>query len=207
MVDRIFTRIGAADDLIGGQSTFMVEMADIQVMTEKATPRSLIIIDELGRGTSTSEGMAIAQAVIEYVHDTIGCKSLVSTHFHELAHLEESLHRLRNYSMAVQESGENVHFLRKLVPGPASSSYGIYCARLAGLPSSIIGRAYDLLQGIEHGAAQAAAAAEAAERPSVPSPVAEEPANPEALSRGRRAAVDFRRRRSAADAQNGTARR
>lgn len=90
MLDRIFTRIGAADDLIGGQSTFMVEMADIQVMTDKATPRSLIIIDELGRGTSTSEGMAIAQAVIEFVHDTIGCKALVSTHFHELAHLEQS---------------------------------------------------------------------------------------------------------------------
>lgn len=164
MIDRIFTRIGAADDLIGGQSTFMVEMADIQVMTEKATPRSLIIIDELGRGTSTSEGMAIAQAVIEYVHDTIGCKSLVSTHFHELAHLEESLKGLRNYSMAVQESGENVHFLRKLVPGPAGSSYGIYCARLAGLPSSIIGRAYSLLQGLEQGVSQAAAGLETAEK-------------------------------------------
>ena len=132
----------------------MVEMADIQVMTEKATPRSLIIIDELGRGTSTSEGMAIAQAVIEYVHDTIGCKSLVSTHFHELAHLEESLKGLKNVSMAVQESGENVHFLRKLVPGPAGSSYGIYCARLAGLPSSIIGRAYTLLQGLEQSVEQ-----------------------------------------------------
>ncbi|MBE0343977.1 DNA mismatch repair protein MutS, partial [Paenibacillus sp. 28ISP30-2] len=126
MLDRIFTRIGAADDLIGGQSTFMVEMADIQVMTDKATPRSLIIIDELGRGTSTSEGMAIAQAVIEFVHDTIGCKALVSTHFHELAHLEQSLSSLRNYSMAVQESGDKVNFLRKLIPGAASSSYGIY---------------------------------------------------------------------------------
>lgn len=90
IVDRIFTRIGAADDLIGGQSTFMVEMMDIQVMTEKATAKSLVIIDELGRGTSTGEGMAIAQAVIEYLHDQIGCKTLVSTHFHELAHLEES---------------------------------------------------------------------------------------------------------------------
>lgn len=153
MVDRIFTRIGAADDLIGGQSTFMVEMADIQVMTEKATPRSLIIIDELGRGTSTSEGMAIAQAVIEYVHDHIGCKALVSTHFHELAHLESSLPRLRNYSMAVQESGDKVHFLRKLIPGAADSSYGIYCARLAGLPENIIDRAYGLLQGLEQAAA------------------------------------------------------
>lgn len=149
LIDRIFTRIGAADDLIGGQSTFMVEMADIQVMTEKATARSLIIIDELGRGTSTSEGMAIAQAVIEYVHDTIACKALVSTHFHELAHLEQSLRGLRNYSMAVQESGDKVNFLRKLVPGAADSSYGIYCARLAGLPEGIIDRAYGLLQSIE----------------------------------------------------------
>ena len=145
LTDRIFTRIGAADDLIGGQSTFMVEMKDIQVMTEKATVRSLIIIDELGRGTSTTEGMAIAQAVIEFVHREIGCKALVSTHFHELAHLSESLPSLANASMAVKESGEDVTFLRKLVPGAASSSYGIYCARLAGLPEQIIGRAYELL--------------------------------------------------------------
>ncbi|OPA74701.1 DNA mismatch repair protein MutS [Paenibacillus selenitireducens] len=150
MIDRIFTRIGAADDLIGGQSTFMVEMMDIQVMTEKATPRSLVIIDELGRGTSTSEGMSIAQAVIEFVHDRIGCKALVSTHFHELAHLEESLQGLRNYCMAVQENGNDVTFLRKLIPGAASTSYGIYCARLAGLPDLIIDRAYTLLQGFEY---------------------------------------------------------
>ncbi|MEK5057626.1 DNA mismatch repair protein MutS [Paenibacillus sp. FSL H7-0326] len=149
IMDRIFTRIGAGDDLIGGQSTFMVEMADIQVMTEKATPRSLIIIDELGRGTSTSEGMAIAQSVIEYVHDHIGCKALVSTHFHELAHLEDSLPSLRNYSMAVQEKENEVQFLRKLIPGAASSSYGIYVARLAGLPSSIIDRASRLIHTIE----------------------------------------------------------
>ncbi|WP_138493452.1 DNA mismatch repair protein MutS [Paenibacillus pinistramenti] len=149
IVDRIFTRIGAADDLIGGQSTFMVEMADIQVMTDKATARSLIIIDELGRGTSTTEGIAIAQAVIEYVHDVIGCKALVSTHFHELAHLESALPGLRNYSMAVQESGEKVHFLRKLVPGAASTSYGIYCAKLAGLPSVITDRASGLLGELE----------------------------------------------------------
>ncbi|AJS58296.1 DNA mismatch repair protein MutS [Paenibacillus sp. IHBB 10380] len=156
MIDRIFTRIGAADDLIGGQSTFMVEMADIQVMTEKATPRSLIIIDELGRGTSTSEGMAIAQAVIEYVHDRIGCKALVSTHFHELSHMEEGLSGLRNYSMSVQESGDKVHFLRKLIPGAAGSSYGIYCARLAGLPGSIIDRANTLLDNLEQATSQIA---------------------------------------------------
>ncbi|HTG70527.1 MAG TPA: DNA mismatch repair protein MutS [Candidatus Udaeobacter sp.] len=145
LIDRIFTRIGAADDLIGGQSTFMVEMKDIQLMTEKATANSLVIIDELGRGTSTGEGMAIAQAVIEYVHHHIGCKALVSTHFHELAHLEDSLPSLTNARMAVEESGDNVTFLRKLIPGAASTSYGIYCAQLAGLPQSIIGRAYELL--------------------------------------------------------------
>lgn len=149
IVDRIFTRIGAADDLIGGQSTFMVEMMDIQVMTEKATRRSLVIIDELGRGTSTSEGMSIAQAVVEYVHDRIGCKALVSTHFHELAHMADRLPRLKNVCMAVQESGNQVTFLRKLISGAASTSYGIYCARLAGLPDQIIDRAYDLLKQYE----------------------------------------------------------
>jgi DNA mismatch repair protein MutS len=147
LIDRIFTRIGAADDLIAGQSTFMVEMMDIQVMTEKATKRSLVIIDELGRGTSTGEGMAIAQAVIEFMHDEIGCKTLVSTHFHELAHLEESLNSLRNYCMAVKESDQQVTFLRKLIPGAADTSYGIYCARIAGLPESIIQRSYTLLSG------------------------------------------------------------
>ncbi|MGO4371670.1 DNA mismatch repair protein MutS [Paenibacillus sp. MCAF20] len=150
LIDRIFTRIGAADDLIGGQSTFMVEMKDIQIMTEKASASSLVIIDELGRGTSTGEGMAIAQAVIEYVHHHIGCKALVSTHFHELAHLEDSLPALANARMAVEESGDNVTFLRKLISGAASTSYGIYCAQLAGLPQSIIGRAYELLEDTEH---------------------------------------------------------
>ncbi|WP_424765975.1 DNA mismatch repair protein MutS [Paenibacillus sp. sgz302251] len=149
LIDRIFTRIGAADDLIGGQSTFMVEMKDIQIMTEKATANSLVIIDELGRGTSTGEGMAIAQAVIEYVHHHIGCKALVSTHFHELAHLEDSLPSLTNARMAVEESGDQVTFLRKLIPGAASTSYGIYCAQLAGLPQSIIGRSYELLHETE----------------------------------------------------------
>ncbi|MFE6796849.1 DNA mismatch repair protein MutS [Paenibacillus chitinolyticus] len=153
IIDRIFTRIGAADDLIGGQSTFMVEMMDIQVMTEKATERSLVIIDELGRGTSTGEGMAIAQAVIEFLHHEIGCKTLVSTHFHELAHLEESLPQLRNYCMAVKESGQQVTFLRKLIRGAASTSYGIYCAQIAGLPDAIISRSYELLQTFEARAA------------------------------------------------------
>ncbi len=150
MIDRIFTRIGAADDLISGQSTFMVEMKDIQVMTERATERSLVIIDELGRGTSTSEGMSIAQAVIEFLHELVGCKTLVSTHFHELAHLEDSLTYLKNGCMAVKESGEQVTFLRKLIPGAADTSYGIYCARIAGLPERIISRSYELLSQYEH---------------------------------------------------------
>ncbi|MFD0699018.1 DNA mismatch repair protein MutS [Paenibacillus sp. GCM10027628] len=167
IIDRIFTRIGAADDLIGGQSTFMVEMMDIQVMTEKATSKSLVIIDELGRGTSTGEGMAIAQAVIEFLHDRIGCKTLVSTHFHELAHLEESLMHLRNHCMAVKESGRQVTFLRKLIRGAASTSYGIYCAEIAGLPDSIIQRSYELLNGFEERAAGAAQTAAAIERPAL----------------------------------------
>src|SRR5690606_23192101 len=149
LTDRIFTRIGAADDLIGGQSTFMVEMKDIQTMTEQATVNSLVIIDELGRGTSTGEGMAIAQAVIEYVHNHIACKALVSTHFHELAHLAQTLPVLTNARMAVEEDEEQVTFLRKLVPGAADTSYGIYCAQLAGIPAAIIERAYELLS--EHG--------------------------------------------------------
>jgi len=149
LTDRIFTRIGAADDLIGGQSTFMVEMKDIQTMTEQATKNSLVIIDELGRGTSTGEGMAIAQAVIEYVHNHIACKALVSTHFHELAHLAQTLSSLSNARMAVEENEEQVTFLRKLVPGAADTSYGIYCAQLAGIPGTIIERAYQLLS--EHG--------------------------------------------------------
>lgn len=145
LVDRIFTRIGAADDLAGGSSTFMMEMKDIRVMTDEATPKSLVIIDELGRGTSTGEGMAIAQAVIEYIHNHIGCKTLVSTHFHELARLEDELSYLQNYSMAVKENEGEVVFLRKLVRGAADTSYGIYCARLAGVRDSIIERAYSLL--------------------------------------------------------------
>jgi DNA mismatch repair protein MutS len=189
-VDRIFTRIGAADDLVGGQSTFMVEMKDIQVMTEQATARSLIIIDELGRGPSTDEGMAIAQSVIEYVHDHIGCKALVSTHFHELAHLESSLSGLRNGCMAVKESADGVTFLRKLVPGAADSSYGIYCAQLAGLPETIVSRAYTLLRdngsfgaGNHFAAKEAAAASPPPSRAEAPKEIVQlsmfaEPAHP-----------------------------
>ncbi len=149
VVDRIFTRIGAADDLAGGQSTFMVEMNDIKLTTVQATRHSLIIVDELGRGTSTTDGMAIAQAVIEYIHDRIGCVALVSTHYHELASLENHLPRLKNVSMAVTEEEEEVIFLRRLQEGAASKSYGIYCAQIAGVPGPIVQRAQSLLQVFE----------------------------------------------------------
>jgi DNA mismatch repair protein MutS len=207
LIDRIFTRIGAADDLIGGQSTFMVEMMDIRVMTEKATASSLVIIDELGRGTSTNEGMAIAQAVIEFLHDHVGCKTLVSTHFHELAHLEEPLEQLWNGRMAVKETEGEVTFLRKLVPGAADTSYGIYCARIAGLPDSIIGRSYELLQVLEQGhkallSESAAASAHGARQavvqlslfdPPSPKPTAPEPVKKQKLEPGIAKAVELLR--------------
>ncbi|MCF6093132.1 DNA mismatch repair protein MutS [Microaerobacter geothermalis] len=143
--DRIFTRIGAADDLVGGQSTFMVEMHDICVTTTQATDRSLVLIDEIGRGTSTQDGMAIAQSVIEYLHDRIHCKALVSTHYHELSALENQLPKLKNFCMAVKEEGDQVHFLRKIKRGAADKSYGIYCAKIAGVPNDIINRAIELI--------------------------------------------------------------
>lgn len=143
--DQLFTRIGASDDLASGQSTFMVEMNEIRLTTTQATKNSLVIIDELGRGTSTEDGMAIAQAVVEYLHNEIGCFAFVSTHYHELAALEKTLPGLKNVSMAVEETESEVLFLRRLVDGPASKSYGIYCAKLAGLPPSIVKRAEELL--------------------------------------------------------------
>lgn len=162
VVDRIFTRIGAADDLAGGQSTFMVEMNDIKLTTVQATQHSLVIIDELGRGTSTTDGMAIAQAVIEYIHDRIGCVALVSTHYHELASLENHLPRLKNVSMAVTEEEEEVIFLRRLQEGAASKSYGIYCAQIAGVPDPIVQRAQALLQVFERQQQEIAVAEEQA---------------------------------------------
>ncbi|MBU6145205.1 MAG: DNA mismatch repair protein MutS [Paenibacillaceae bacterium] len=145
IVDHVFTRIGASDDLFGGQSTFMVEMRDIQHMLSCATSRSLLIIDELGRGTASDEGMAIAQAVIEHIHDVVQCKALVSTHYHALAHRCEALPGVAAARMAVEERGDRVLFLKKLLPGVASSSYGIYCAHIAGIPRTVVDRAYALL--------------------------------------------------------------
>jgi DNA mismatch repair protein MutS len=149
LVDRIFTRIGAADDLIGGQSTFMVEMAETCHALQAATPRSFILLDEIGRGTSTYDGMALAHAIVEYIHDQIGAKTLFSTHYHELTELEEELPRLVNVHAQCIEKGGKVVFLHRIIPGGADRSYGIYVAELAGLPQPVIKRAKVLLADLE----------------------------------------------------------
>lgn len=149
LVDRIFTRIGASDDISRGQSTFMVEMRETASILKEATPRSLVILDEIGRGTSTFDGLAIAWAVAEYLHDRTGCKVLFATHYHELTQLEERLPRARNYHIAVKEYRGDVVFLRELRPGGMAKSYGIQVAKLAGLPEEVVERAKEVLQGLE----------------------------------------------------------
>ncbi|MBO8127627.1 MAG: DNA mismatch repair protein MutS [Peptococcaceae bacterium] len=148
VVDRIFTRIGASDDLAGGQSTFMVEMNECRVIVTEATPQSLVIMDEVGRGTSTYDGMSLARALIEYLHDHIGAKTLFSTHYHELTSLDV-LPGVKNYTVAVAEEGEEIIFLRRVEPGKSDRSYGIHVARLAGLPEEIIQRAQEVLTELE----------------------------------------------------------
>ncbi|HHT37357.1 MAG TPA: DNA mismatch repair protein MutS [Firmicutes bacterium] len=149
IVDKIFTRIGAADDLSTGQSTFMVECSETANLVRNATERSLIILDELGRGTSTFDGMAIAQAVIEYIHDRVNARTLFSTHYHELTRLEQTLPSLKTYQMAVEDHGGRIYFLHKVIPGNADKSYGINVARMAGMPNSIINRAENILYQLE----------------------------------------------------------
>ncbi|NVM31527.1 MAG: DNA mismatch repair protein MutS, partial [Candidatus Helarchaeota archaeon] len=149
MVDRIFTRIGAVDDLTRRQSTFMVEMIETATILNQATQKSLIILDEIGRGTATFDGLSIAWAVAEYIHDNIGAKTLFATHYHELTELVNFLPGTKNYNIAVAESHGKIHFLRKVMPGPTSKSYGIQVAKLAGLPNSVTERANDILTQIE----------------------------------------------------------
>ena len=151
LTDRIFARVGAADDLVGGQSTFMIEMNEVANILNNATSRSLIILDEIGRGTSTFDGMSIARAVMEYLHDErmIGAKTLFATHYHELTELADNLPGIKNYSMAVKEKGEDIVFLRKIIPERADRSYGIQVARLAGLPSLVVERASEALKELE----------------------------------------------------------
>jgi DNA mismatch repair protein MutS len=157
LVDRIFTRIGAADDLATGQSTFMMEMNECQAIVQGATSRSLIIMDEVGRGTSTYDGISIARALVEYIHTRIGAKTLFSTHYHELTSLEQ-VDGIVNYNVAVKEKGEEIIFLRKVVAGKSDRSYGIHVARLAGLPDEIVRRATEVLRGLETGSGAAEAA-------------------------------------------------
>jgi DNA mismatch repair protein MutS len=153
IVDRIYTRVGAQDDIATGRSTFMVEMEETAFILNHATPRSLIILDEIGRGTSTYDGLAIARAVVEYIHNSprVQSKTLFATHYHELTELEKLFPRVRNYNVAVAEEGERVVFLHKIVPGGADRSYGIHVARLAGLPRAVIRRAGDILEDLERG--------------------------------------------------------
>lgn len=148
VVDRIFTRVGASDDLAGGQSTFMVEMAEVSNILRHATPASLLILDEIGRGTSTYDGLSIAWAVVEYISDkkTIGAKTLFATHYHELTELEGQLDGVHNYCVAIKESGEDIVFLRKIQKGCGDRSYGIEVAKLAGLPSWVVRRSQEILK-------------------------------------------------------------
>ncbi|MEE0266223.1 MAG: DNA mismatch repair protein MutS [Acutalibacteraceae bacterium] len=156
IVDKIFTRVGASDDLASGQSTFMVEMNEVANIIKNATPDSLLILDEIGRGTSTFDGMSIARAVLEYVSDKrkLGAKTLFATHYHELAVMEELLDGVKNYNIAVKKSGENITFLRRIVPGGADKSYGIEVARLAGIPEWVIKRAKEIQREYENGTAE-----------------------------------------------------
>lgn len=149
-VDRIFTRIGASDDLVSGQSTFMVEMNEVAQILKYATKRSLIVLDEIGRGTSTFDGMSIARAVIEYVRDKIGAKTLFATHYHELTDLENYDQKIKNYSVAVKERGSEIVFLRRIISGGADKSYGIHVAKLAGLPKTVTERAEKILEALEN---------------------------------------------------------
>lgn len=155
VVDRIFTRIGAQEDLAAGQSTFMVEMVETANILNNATPRSLIILDEIGRGTSTYDGLSIAWAVVEHIHNhpSLGAKTLFATHYHELVALGNLLPRVKNFNVAVTEEGGKVVFLRKVVPGGADKSYGIHVAQLAGLPKTVIRRAQAVLEQLESGRA------------------------------------------------------
>jgi DNA mismatch repair protein MutS len=154
IADRIFTRVGASDNLVRGQSTFMVEMNETAAILHAATPRSLVLLDEIGRGTSTWDGLSVATATTEHLHDQVGCKTIFATHYHELTRLDERLDGVVNFSVAVREVGEDIVFLRRLVEGGADRSYGVEVARLAGLPETVVDRARTILAELE---AQAAA--------------------------------------------------
>ena len=152
IVDRIFTRVGLQDDLTVGQSTFMVEMVETASILNQASRNSLIILDEIGRGTSTYDGLAIAKSVVEYIHNhpTLGCKTLFATHYHEMIDVAHTLPRVRNHHVPVVEEGGDIVFLRRVTLGGSNKSYGVHVARLAGLPTGVINRAWELLQELEN---------------------------------------------------------
>ncbi len=149
LVDRIFTRIGASDDLARGQSTFMVEMSETANILNNATPRSLIILDEIGRGTSTFDGLSLAWSIVEHLHNQVGAKTLFATHYHELTELSQRLPRIKNFNVAVREWHDSIVFLRKIVEGGTDKSYGIQVARLAGVPKAVVERAKQILVNLE----------------------------------------------------------
>ena len=151
VVDRLFTRVGASDNLVRGQSTFMVEMSETSAILHAASAKSLVLLDEIGRGTSTYDGVAIAWAVTECLHNTIGCKTVFATHYHELTQLTEELEHARNFNVAVREVGDEIAFLHRLEPGGADRSYGIHVGRLAGLPAPVVTRAWQVLKLLEAG--------------------------------------------------------
>ena len=148
--DKVFTRIGASDDLVSGDSTFMVEMKEANIALLNATKNSLIIFDELGRGTATYDGLSIAQSIIEYIHDNIGCKTLFSTHYHELTKLDKHFSGIKNVHVAIKEENGNITFMHKVKDGPVDKSYGIHVAKLANLPSKVINRANEILNTYEN---------------------------------------------------------
>ena len=149
LVDRIFTRIGASDDLARAQSTFMVEMTETANILNNATPRSLIVLDEIGRGTSTFDGLSLAWSIVEHLHNQVGAKTLFATHYHELTELAARLPRLKNFNVAVREWRDQVVFLHKIVEGGTDKSYGIHVARLAGVPKEVLERAKQILSNLE----------------------------------------------------------
>ncbi len=149
VVDRLFARVGATDELGRGQSTFMVEMTETANILNNATPRSLVILDEIGRGTSTFDGVSLAWAIAEHIHDHVGARTLFATHYHELVDLEKTKPNLRNANVAVREAGGEIVFLHRIVPGGADQSYGIHVARLAGVPAPVLARAREILAFLE----------------------------------------------------------
>ncbi|MBK8094038.1 MAG: DNA mismatch repair protein MutS [Verrucomicrobiaceae bacterium] len=179
LVDRIFTRIGASDDIARGQSTFMVEMNETSLILNNATERSLVILDEIGRGTSTFDGLSIAWSVAEHLHDHIGARCLFATHYHEITALAQSRSAVKNYNVAVKEWNQQIIFLHKILPGSAEKSYGIQVARLAGLPENVITRAKEVLHQLESGHQPAESVKEVPVATSVPAKTRKKPRSDE----------------------------